>query len=518
MKDAYQVVIVGSGASGGTMAAHLARAGISVLILEGGPPIDTRTDFNTHGLPYQFASRSIPVMRPGKAGFDSPRSYGVGGKSLLWNAVALRFSERDFKGASHEGAGADWPLSYRDLAPYYAQIEAEIGVCGRRDGLPDLPDGDFLPAAPLKCSDQILWRGADKIGVRLIHVRKATLTRFTETRPACHYCGNCMAGCDVVAKYNSADVHIRPAQRETGRIDVRHNSIVYQLEADARSPRVREVRFLDRESGERGSVRGDIVVLGCACEQSIALLLMSKSPQFANGLANNSGQVGKHFVPHITCAVDGFLKELIGVAPTNDEGFLDHSYIPSFMHDRPRDYPRSFAIQVGFHNRRYAAWARQIKGIGPSYKKAVRDRYPAYMQLAGFMEMTPNADSYVDLDPVRTDAYGLPKVRPHWTLAQADWRRWRDMRKWCVAVMESSGAEMLDSSGQEPASNHELGGCRMGSDPRTSVVNADCRAHEVDNLYVVDGSIFPSSSEKNPTLTIMAVSARAAAHIAQRLS
>src|SRR5579863_8952100 len=131
MKDAYQVVIVGSGASGGTMAAHLARAGISVLILEGGPPIDTRTDFNTHGLPYQFASRSIPVMRPGKAGFDSPRSYGMGGKSLLWNAVALRFSERDFKGASHDGAGADWPLGYQDLAPYYAQIEAEIGVCGR---------------------------------------------------------------------------------------------------------------------------------------------------------------------------------------------------------------------------------------------------------------------------------------------------------------------------------------------------------------------------------------------------
>jgi choline dehydrogenase-like flavoprotein len=133
----------------------------------------------------------------------------------------------------------------------------------------------------------------------------------------------------------------------------------------------------------------------------------------------------------------------------------------------------------------------------------------------GFMEMTPNPESYVDLDPVRTDQYGLPRVRPHWKLADADWKRWHDMRKWCMAVMDSSGAELLDSSKQQPATNHELGGCRMGNDPKTSVVNSFCRAHEVENLYVVDGSIFPSSSEKNPTLTIMAVSARAADHIAK---
>lgn len=518
MNDSYQVVIVGSGASGGTMAAHLARAGVSVLVLEGGPPIDTRTDFNTHGLPFQFASRNIPIMKPGRAGFDSPRSYGLGGKTLLWNAVALRFSERDFKGATREGVGADWPFGYEDIAPYYSQIEAEIGVCGRRDGLPDLPDGNFMAAAPYKCSDQILWRGADKIGVKMIHVRKAILTQFTGTRPACHYCGNCMAGCDVVAKYNSADVHIRPAQRETGRIDIRHNSIVHRLEVDERSPRVREVRFIDRQTGEQGSVRCENVVVGCACEQTVGLLLMSKSPQFADGLANNSGQVGKHYIPHINCVADGFLKDLIGAPAVNDEGFLDHSYIPSFMHDRPRDYPRSFAMQVGFHNRRYANWAGQIKGIGAAYKKAVRDRYPAYMMLMGFMEMTPNPDSYVDLDPVRTDQYGLPRVRPHWKLSDADWRRWRDMRKWCIAVLESSGAELLDSSGQEPVINHELGGCRMGNDPKTSVVNAFCRAHEVENLYVVDGSVFPSSSEKNPTLTIMAVAARTAEHIAKTLA
>jgi choline dehydrogenase-like flavoprotein len=519
VKELYDVVVVGSGASGGTMAAHLARAGITVLVLEGGPKIDTRTDFNTHGLPFQFPQRQVPTMRPGKAGFDSPRSYGVGGKTLLWNAVALRMSQRDFKGASREGAGADWPIGYEDMAAYYSKIEHEVGLCGHRDGLADLPDGEFLQPAPLKCSDEILKRGAERIGIKLIHVRKATLTQVSSTppRPPCHFCGNCMAGCDVVAKYNSADVHLYPAAQETGRLDIRPNSIVYELALDEHTSAVKEVRYLDRLSGQRASARGRVVVLGCACDQTIALLLMSKSARFPKGLANNAGQVGKNYIPHVTCTVDGFLKELIGAPAVNDEGFLDHSYIPSFMHDRPRDYPRSFAVQIGFHNRRYAPWAKQIKGIGAAYKRAVRDRYPAYMQLVGFMEMTPNPDSYVDLDPVAKDSYGLATARVHWKLSASDMKRWRDMRKWCTAILEASGAELLDGTHDEPSRNHELGGCRMGNDATASVIDGHCRTHEVSNLYVVDGSAFPSASEKNPTLTIMALSARTADHIVEGL-
>jgi choline dehydrogenase-like flavoprotein len=272
MKDLYDVVVVGSGASGGTMAAHLARAGVSVLVLECGPKIDTRSDFNTHGLPFQFPQREIPLMRSGRAGFDSPRSYGVGGKTLLWNAVALRFGQRDFKGATHDGAGVDWPIDYDELMPYYSQIERAIGLCGNRDGLQDLPDGEFLPPL-LKCSDEILQRGATRIGVKLIHVRKATLTRASSQppRPPCHFCGNCMAGCDTVAKYNSADVHLYPAASQRNNLDILPNSIVYDLSLDERGSTVREVRFFNRLSAERGTARGRVVVLGCACEQSIAL-------------------------------------------------------------------------------------------------------------------------------------------------------------------------------------------------------------------------------------------------------
>lgn len=513
MKRDYEVIVIGAGASGGTAASHLARAGVDVLVLEGGPRIQTQTDFNTHGLPFEYPRRVIPIMRPGKPGFDSPRSCGVGGKTLLWNAVALRYSQRDFKGATREDAGMDWPIDYADMAPYYSKVEREVGLCGQRDGLEDLPDGEFLPPAPLKCSDEILQRGAARLGIKLIHVRKATLTRFTNGRPACHYCGNCMAGCDIVAKYNSADVQLYPAERETGKLEIRENSIVYELAVDNES-RVSEVKFFDRESGERAAVRGRKVIMACSCEQSVGLLLMSKSSRFPNGLGNNSQQVGKHFIPHVVCQIEGFLKELIGKSTGNDEGFLDHAYIPSFMHDRQRDYPRSFGIQLGYHNRRRAMWARQVRGMGASFKQAVRERYPAFMEVAGYMEMLPNSESFIDLDPVETDQYGLPRTRARWHLTDSDWKRWRDMRRWCIKIMEESGAELLRDD-EKPLGNHALGGCRMGANARTSVVDAHCRVHEVLNLYIVDGSVFPSASEKNPTLTMMALAARVADHIAQ---
>src|SRR5687768_3382328 len=269
--DIFDVVIVGSGASGGTLASHLARRGVRVAVVEGGPRVNTRTDFNTHAMPFDVPTRQIPTMRPGKAGFDSERRRGVGGKTMLWNAVALRFSQRDFKGRTFEGAGEDWPIDYKDVAPYYEAIEREIGLCGNADGLEDLPDGVFLPPVPLKCSDEILRRAARSLGANLIHVRKATLAIPTPTRPACHVCGNCMAGCDVVAKYNAADVHIAPAERR-GFVTVFHDCIVREIVLSSEN-RATGVRYLHRVHRKEGEVRGRAVVVACACVQSVALLL-----------------------------------------------------------------------------------------------------------------------------------------------------------------------------------------------------------------------------------------------------
>lgn len=510
----YDVVVIGSGAGGGTLSARLAELGVDTLVLEGGPKVNTRTDFNTHALPYEFPFRHIPIMRPGKPGFDGERSRGLGGKTQLWNAVALRFSQRDFKGRQHDGAGEDWPFNYADIAPYYDRIERQVGVCGNYDHLEDLPDGIFMPPPPLKCTDLAIQAGAKTLGVPVIHVRKATLTQARKTRPACHYCGNCMSGCDVAAKYNSLDAHMIPAL-PTGKLTLQQNSIVYEL-AVSDEGKVNEVRYFHRETRAQGVARGRVVVVACACAQSVALLLMSKSSRFPTGLGNSSGQLSKNFIPHITGGFELFLADFIGKKEVNDEGFLDHAYIPSFMHDRKRDYPRSFGVQFNYQNHRTAGWARGLKGMGKSYKESVKARYPAYLTFTGYHEMLPNPDSYIDLDPDSVDEYGLPKPRRFWKLHDADWKLHNDMKRWCQAILDASKAEIY-SNGAAPMTNHEIGGCRMGTDPKTSVLNEFGRSHDVPNLYVADASAFPSSSEKNPTLTIMALATRTADHIADTL-
>lgn len=357
----YDVVVIGSGAGGGTLSARLAELGADVLVLEGGPRINTRTDFNTHALPYEFPFRHVPTMKPGTPGMDGERSRGLGGKTQLWNAVALRFSERDFKGRNHDGAGEDWPFGYSEIQPFYDRIEKQVGVCGNYDHLEDLPDGIFMPPAAMKCTDLAIKAGAKKLGVPVIHVRKATLTQASRGRPACHYCGNCMSGCDVVAKYNSLDVHMTPALK-TGKLTLQQNSIVYDLPVSDEA-RVKEVSYFDRETRAEGRARGRIVVVACACAQSVALLLMSKSGRFPKGLANSSGELGKNFIPHITAGFEVFLTDFVGKPSVNDEGFLDHAYVPSFMHEKKRDYARSFGIQFNYQNHRSVGWAKNLKGM-----------------------------------------------------------------------------------------------------------------------------------------------------------
>jgi choline dehydrogenase-like flavoprotein len=324
-----------------------------------------------------------------------------------------------------------------------------------------------------------------------------------------------MSGCDVVAKYNSADVHMNPALK-TGNLELFPNSIVYEVMTTDEN-RASGVRFLNRETKAQGEVRGKCVVVSCACVQSVALLLMSKSSRNPNGLANGSGELGRNFIPHFTNGVECFLEELIGQPTTNDEGFLDHAYVPSFMHkDRSRGYARSFGVQFNYQNRRSVGWARNISGFGKAYKEAVKARYPADLVFSPYGEMLPNRESYIDLDPEKKDKWGLPEARRFVVHSENDRKIFESMTEWSLRILKSAGAE-IHSVGKQPVGNHELGGARMGTDPRRSVLNAYCQAHDVPNLFVVDGSAFPSASEKNPTLTIMALAARTAEHIGDRL-
>ena len=515
LNSVFDVCIVGSGAGGGTLAGHLAQRGVDVAVVEGGPTVNTRTDFNTHALPFDFPNRSIPTMKPGKVGMGSERARGVGGKTMLWNAVALRLSHRDFKGYTIDGAGADWPIDYPDMAPYYDRIEREVGVCGHRDGLEDLPDGIFNEPPPLKVGDLLLQRGAKQLGIAIIHTRKATLTKATGTRLACHYCGNCMAGCDVAAKYNSADVHMNPAMK-TGHLTIFPDSVVREVMV-SKENRATGVRYVHRVTGMQGEIGARCVVVACACTQSVGLLLMSVSSLYPQGLANSSGQLGRNFVPHFNSGVDGFLTEMIGRPVVNDEGFIDHAYLPSYMHGQKRDYARSFGVQIYTGISRTAGWAREVPGFGATYKQRVKQRFPAYVRFQCFGEMIPNAQSFIELDKSEKDEFGMYKVKAIAVLQENERKIYEAMNKASVAILQQAGGEVLSVSNfDEPTLNHQLGGCRMGNDPRSSVVDAFCRTHDVPNLYVVDGSVFPSSSEKNPTLTIMALAARTADHISDR--
>ncbi len=302
---------------------------------------------------------------------------------------------------------------------------------------------------------------------------------------------------------------------KTGKLTLQQNSIVYEL-ASSDEARVKEVRYFDRETRAEGVARGKIVVVACACAQSVALLLMSKSSRFPGGLGNSSGELGKNFIPHITAGYELFLEDFIGQPTIDDQGFLDHAYVPSFMHERKRDYARSFGVQFNYQNHRTAGWARSVKGMGKSYKEAIKARYPSYLTFTGYHEMIPNKDSFIDLDPDKTDEYGLPRPRRQWKLGESDTKLHDDMNKWCRAILAASKAHIHSS---QSAARHQSRNRRLSHGHRSAHFSAEpyCRSHDVPNLYVVDASVFPSSSEKNPTLTIMALAARTAEHIADRL-
>jgi choline dehydrogenase-like flavoprotein len=322
-----------------------------------------------------------------------------------------------------------------------------------------------------------------------------------------------MAGCDVAAKYNSWDGHMRPLMK-TGKITLQLDSVVYDVPVNTEN-RATGVKFLNRTTGAQGEVKGKVVVLAAACTQNVALLLMSKSSRYPKGLANSSGRVGKDFMPHFTGGVEAFLTKLIGKPVTNDEGFLDHAYLPSFMHNRKRDYARSWGAQFNYQNRRSVGWARLMPGMGAAYKQSVKDRYPAYFVFSPYGEKTPDDKSFLELDSNRKDKFGLPELKRNLYWNENDLKIYRDMQQQSVAILEAAGAEILRVY-TEPMPNHEIGGSIMGKDPRSSVTDSFGRTHDVPNLYTLGGNILPAGSEKNPTHTFMALSARTAAHIVER--
>jgi len=542
-KPEFDVVVVGSGAAGGMAAHELCRAGARVLMLEAGPMLDLEKDFFHHRMVYEFPHRGLPKRERAaycyaanawnKASFvderENPytgtdfvwvRARAVGGKTLHWGLVSLRLAPNDFKGRSHDGHGVDWPVSYEEIEPYYERVERLIGISGSPDRIPNNPDSVYLPPVPLTCGEHILRRGVEAFpDRRLIMGRTATATRPHNGRPACHYCGHCDRVCDVRASFSSLGVLIPPALA-TRNLTIRPNSLVHTVLVD-RNNRATGVAYVDRVTHRHEEARARVVVLGASTLETTRLLLNSKSAAHPNGLANSSGVLGKYFCEHIMGgSVDGIIHELAGRhgIPSDARPHGSGAYIPKFRNvtERSKEFLRGYGFEGGAGAGEFPGVAHRLAGFGAAFKREVKRMWPATVGVTGCGEVLPRADNYVELDPVRRDAWGIPVLRFHVTWRENELAMVKDMT---AAAEEMFRAAKIEITRIRPGplppgySIHEAGTARMGSDPRESVVNRFNQAHDVRNLFLVDGSVFCNSSEKNPTLTIMALAMRASEHI-----
>jgi choline dehydrogenase-like flavoprotein len=534
------VVVIGSGASGGMAAYNLTQKGVKVLLLDAGEEFDRRY-FWTHTLPYQADARlrkgdepprffldkkEQPYLTPEGKPFDLMRVWGRGGKTNVWGRVSLRMSDLDFAAAERDGWGIPWPIRYADIAPYYDKAEQLMGVCGGTDDSDVLPGSTVLMPAPApRCGEVFLRKACDKLRIPIVAGRRANFTRPHRGFAPCHYCGACGQGCDTASFFSSAD-HLIPQALETGNLEIQANAVVARILVDA-SGRASGVQYFDRKTGAERQVKARVVVLGASAMDSTRILLNSKSTHFPNGLGNGSDQLGRNFCEQMRVHVRGFLPQLYGRGYTNDDGIGgEHVYMPRFNHrpDRPKpDYLRGFGMQFWNTGSQTtgADVAQYLPGFGASFKAEVRKRYPALVSLHPFGEVLPRPENRVTVDESRRDRYGVPLMKIDVAFGDNERKMRKHMYDTCQEILETLKAEIvpIDREANDPpgSSIHEHGTCRMGKDPKTSVLNSFNQMHEVGNVFVVDGSAFPNASEKNPTLSIVALSWRATDYLAEEL-
>jgi len=551
MPQVYDAVVVGSGAAGGMAATQLCLKGLKVLLLEAGPKLDIATDFHHHVKPYEFPFRgrirpreqdkyNYVVNAWNKPSFinelDHPytgkkfvwvRARAVGGKSLHWGLVALRFSPRDFKAASHDGYGDDWPISYEDVEPYYSRVERMIGVCGTTEHLENNPDSHFLKPVPFTCPEAVFESSMrhhfpDR---PVIHGRSATATEPVPGRPGlpCHYCGHCGRVCNVAASFSSAGV-LLPIAEKTGNLTLRPNAVAWKVLTD-QNGKAKSVLFLDRQTRQPEEAFGKVIVLGAGCLESTRILLNSSNEHWPNGLGNASGVLGKYFCEQIMAgSISGLVPTLKGRKSFADDARPDGTgiYIPRFrnLKDKQKTFIRGYGFEGGGGSSEFPGFARKIPGFGASFKDEVKKNYATVISIGSFGEILPRAENYVEIDPVVRDAWGIPVLKFNIEFGPNDLAMAKDMVETQREMFHAAGIEVL-SERTEPLppgwSIHEEGTARMGDDPKKSFLTKFNRSHEIKNLFVADAAAFLNASEKNPTLTILSLSMRAADYIADEM-
>ena len=575
-KRVYDAVVVGSGAAGG-MAAHvLTSHGMKVLLLEAGKKLNINKELksmewpydhprrgdippDTHalnlneytfrprpyakGMPYNhvynyvegwnFADYSKNIVVDEKDNPYTGTSYAwvrarcLGGKTNIWGRLALRLSDYDFKAKSHDGYGEDWPISYQDLAPYYDKVDLYLGISGHKENLPYLPDSIFQRAIRLTKSETMLRESLAKMGRVLTPYRAGVTTDGVKNkyRSRCFGRGACerrTGGCDIHAAFDSPTGLIYPAL-DTGNLTIRTNATAYEITVDPASGKARGVAFIDTDTGKSYEVRGKAVVVAASTLESARLLLLSKSKIYPNGIGNSSNHVGHNFCEHLMGpGVTGIVKDLVGKARTLDDGRPGGFYVPRFrnLKEKNPNFIRAYGFEGSSGNTMFPQSAFWAKGFGSNYKKQVRDYAGAFIDMGGFGEVLARYENYVDIDPEVKDKWGIPALRFHYKFGDNEKKMAADMSDAARDMFEQAGIEIVEVKRQvltEGWSIHELGTARMGTDPKTSVLNQFQQSHDVKNLFVVDGSSHVSASCHNPTWTIMALAWRSCDHLADQL-
>jgi choline dehydrogenase-like flavoprotein len=453
------------------------------------------------------------------------RARCLGGKTNIWGRLALRLSDYDFKAKSHDGYGEDWPISYKDIAPYYDRVDQYLGISGVRENLPFLPDSIFQRPTRLTSSEVTLRDSLRKTNRVLTPYRAGVTTdgvKHNKYRSRCFGRGACSrraGGCDIHAAFDSPTGLIYPAM-DTGHLTLRTHSIAREILVDPRTGKARGVAFVDAESGRAYEAQGKVVVLAASTLESARLMLLSKSSAHPNGIGNSSNHVGHNFCEHVMGpGVTGFDKERAGKARTLDDGRPGGFYVPRFRNISARhpDFIRAYGFEGSSGTQMFPGRAPETPGFGAAFKKRVRDEAGALISMGGFGEVLARYENYVDLDPVVKDRWGIPVLRFHYRFGDNEKKMCLDMAAAAQEMFEEAGFEILGVDRTvltEGWSIHELGTARMGADRKTSVLNQFQQSHDVSNLFVVDGSSHVSASCQNPTWTIMALAWRSCEYLA----
>ena len=546
----YDAIVVGSGISGGWAAKELTERGLRVLCIERGRDIKHVEGYEkAMKAPWELAHRGRPDnmaaeeywagMRTGYTAneehrylfendsknpyletrpFDWIRAYHTGGRSLLWGRQSYRFNEEDFMANGKEGVGVDWPVRYKEIAPWYDYAERFAGISGSKDGLSVLPDGQFLPAMELNCLEkhvksEVMKKMGRTITIgRVAHLSKPQSWHTALGRAACQYRNMCMRGCPFGA-YFSTQAATLPAAMKTKRLTLVNNKIVSEVIYDEKKGRATGVRTIDQNTLEVKEYYAKIIFLNASAIPSASILLNSKSSRFPNGLGNDSDQVGRNIMDHH-----------LGVGASGEfDGFQDQYYfgrrpngvyIPRYRNwgNDKRDYLRGFGYQGGASR---SGWGRGVgmEGFGASFKDDLSKVGGWSMGIGGFGEVLPNENNRFTLHPTKKDKWGMPIVVFDAAYGENERKMRKDMANDAAEMLEASGLKNVrsydDNSKNLGIGIHEMGTARMGKDPKTSVLNKNNQLHDCKNVFMTDGAFMTSASCVNPSLTYMAFTARA---------